>query len=91
VEFAEVEWIVLAWVVGGDDPDLEGCDAEDESRGCGEEAEEATACCIAAGEDGVEGGPIFVETNDDEDCKKGYMVRSSLRTEGWPCHLTCVA
>lgn len=71
VEFAKVKRVVLAWVVGSDDPDLEGCDAEDEGRCCGEEAEEAAACCVATGEDGVEGRAVFVETNDDEDCKEG--------------------
>jgi hypothetical protein len=79
VELAEIEWVVLAWVVGSDDPNLEGCDAEDEGRGCGEEAEEAAACCVAAGEDGVEGRAVSVETDNDEDCKEGNMVRSSLR------------
>jgi hypothetical protein len=70
VEFAEVERVVLAWVLGDDDVDLEGCDAEDEGGGCGEEAEEAAACCVAAGEDAVEGRAVFVETIDDDDCKE---------------------
>lgn len=56
------------WVLGDDDVDLDGCDAEDEDRGNGEEAEEAAAGCVAAGEDGVEGGAVFVEADDDEGC-----------------------
>ena len=55
MEFAEIEWVVLTWVMSGDDPDLERCDTEDEGRGCGEKAEETAACCVTAGEDGVEG------------------------------------
>jgi hypothetical protein len=67
VEFAEVERVVLAWVLGDDDVDLEGGYAEDEGGGCGEEAEEAAACCVAAGEDAVEGRAVFVEAIDYDD------------------------
>jgi hypothetical protein len=41
-----------------------------------------TACCVAAGEDGVEGRAIFMETDDDDDCKD-RMIRSGLRTARW--------
>jgi hypothetical protein len=76
VEFAEVERVVLAWVLGDDDVDLEGCDAEDEGGGCGEEAEEAAACCVAAGEDAVEGRAVFVEAVDDDDCKRSIWLEA---------------
>ena len=81
MEFVEVEWVVLAWVLGDDDVDLDRCDAEDESGGCGEEAEETASCCIAAGEDTVEGREVLVETEDDEDCTERYMVSRIFKRE----------
>lgn len=81
VEFGEIEGQVLVWVLGDDDIDLDGCDAEDENRRNGEDAEEATASCVAAGEDIVEGGAVFVEADDDEDCK-GCGLEMMAETNG---------
>lgn len=72
VQFAKVERVVLARVLGDDDVDLDGCYAEDEDGGGGEEAEEAAACCIAAGENAVEGRAVFVEAIDDEGCQRRH-------------------
>lgn len=72
MEFAEVEWVVLARVLGDDNVDLDGCDAEDEDGSGGEETEEATTCCVAAGENAVEGRAVLVEAIDDEDCERGH-------------------
>lgn len=51
-----------------EDVDLERGDADEKDKGDDEEAEEAGACCVAAGEDGVEGGFVFEETDNDDDC-----------------------
>lgn len=60
----------MAWVLRDDDVDLSRCNAEDEGRCGGEEAEEATSCCVVAGEDAVERRAVSVEAEDDEDCKR---------------------
>lgn len=52
-----------------EDVDLERGDADEKDKGDDEEAEEAGACCVAAGEDGVEGRFVFEEANDDDDCE----------------------
>lgn len=70
MECAEIEWVALAWVLGGDNVDLDRCDTEDKGRSGGEEAEEATSCCLVAGENAVEGRAVFVKAVDDEDCNE---------------------
>ena len=75
MEFAKVEWVVLAWVLGDDNVNLDGCDAEDEDGSGGEETEEAAAGCVATGEDTVEGRAIFVEAINNEDCERVHCER----------------
>lgn len=70
------------WVLGDDDVDLDWCDAEDENGGDGEEAEEAAAGCVAAGEDIIEGGAVFVEADDDEDCERCRLEMKAEGTDG---------
>lgn len=78
MQFAEVERVALAWILGDDDPDLCRCNTEDEGRGGRKEAEKTTACCVVAGEDTVEGRAVFVKAVDDEDCKeKSEAVQES--------------